>query len=121
RDELAVAVSAQRGLRQVGEELRSGWGTLLKPLAWQGDLCFGASQGNRGTVMRPEAASARWPGIPDPDEAARTAIVAYLRAYAPATSDAFGNWLAGGWFGKRQLRGWVRSLRGSVAQAAVDG
>lgn len=121
RDELAVAVSAQRGLRQVGEELRSGWGTLLKPLAWQGDLCFGPSQGNRVTFMRPEAASSRWPGIPDPDEAARTAIVAYLRAYAPATSDAFGNWLAGGWFGKRRLRTWFSSLGDLHTEVHVDG
>src|SRR5688572_13398373 len=43
RVELAEAVSAQRGLRQVGEALRSGWGELLKPLAWQGDVCFGPS------------------------------------------------------------------------------
>jgi hypothetical protein len=121
RDELAVAVSAQRGLRHVGEDLRSGWGTLLKPLAWQGDLCFGPSQGNRVTFMRPEAASSRWSGVPDPDEAARSAIVAYLRTYAPATSDAFGNWLAGGWFGKRQLRAWFSSLGDLLAEVEVDG
>ena len=121
RDELAVAVSEQRGLRHVGEELRSGWGTLLKPLAWQGDLCFGPSQGNRVTFMRPEAASSRWAGVPDPDEAARTAIVAYLRAYAPATSDAFGNWLAGGWFGKRRLRAWFSSLGDLLVDVEVDG
>jgi len=28
------------------------WGSLLKPLAWQGDLCFGPSQGARVTFMR---------------------------------------------------------------------
>ncbi|MGH2452901.1 MAG: DNA glycosylase AlkZ-like family protein, partial [bacterium] len=39
RDELVAAVIAQRGLGHVGDALRSGWGTLLKPLAWQGDLC----------------------------------------------------------------------------------
>ena len=52
--------SRKRGLRHVGEGLRSGWGTLLKPLAWQGDLCFGPSQGSRVTFMRPEDASSRW-------------------------------------------------------------
>src|SRR5438309_4612453 len=45
RDELGAAVTAQRGLGHIGEELGSGWGTLLKPLAWQGDLCFGPSRG----------------------------------------------------------------------------
>ena len=54
----------RRELRHVGDALRSGWGTLLKPLAWQGDLCFGPSRGNRTTFMRPEDASSRWAGVP---------------------------------------------------------
>ena len=121
RDELATAVSKQRGLGHVGDALRSGWGTLLKPLAWQGDLCFGPSRGARVTFLRPEAASSRWAGIPDPDEAAPAAIVAYFRAYAPATIDAFGNWLAGGWFGKRQLRTWFSALGDRLTEVEVDG
>jgi hypothetical protein len=121
RDELATAVSSQRGLRHVGEALRSGWGTLLKPLAWQGDLCFGPNQGSRVTFMRPEDASSRWGGLPDPHEAAPSAIVAYFRSYAPATIDAFGNWLAGGWFGKRQLREWFSALEERLVEVEVDG
>ena len=35
------------GLGHVADALRSGWGSVLKPLAYQGDLCFGPSQGNR--------------------------------------------------------------------------
>jgi hypothetical protein len=121
REELVTAVVAQRGLGRIGEALRSGWGTLLKPLAWQGDLCFGPSRGSRVTFMRPEAASSRWAGVLDPDEAAPTAIVAYFRAYAPATIDPFGNWLAGGWFGKRQLRAWFSALGDRLAEVEVDG
>lgn len=121
RDELVAAVTAQPGLGHVGEALRSGWGTLLKPLAWQGDLCFGPSRGNRVTFMRPEAATSRWAALPDPDEAAPEAIVAYLRAYGPATVDAFGTWLAGGWFGKRQLRTWFGALGDRLAEVDVDG
>ncbi len=123
REELATAVGAQRGLRHVGEALRSSWGTLLKPLAWNGDLCFGPSQGSRATFMRPEDASSRWSGLPDPDEAAAAAIVAYFRSYGPATFDAFGNWLAGGWFGKRQLRTWFSALEHEqrLVQIDVDG
>lgn len=112
---------AQRGLGHVGDALRSGWGTLLKPLAWQGDLCFGPSHGNRVTFMRPEAASSRWAGVPDPDEAAPVAIVAYLGAYGPATKDAFGLWLAGGWFGKRRLRAWFDALGDRLAEVEVEG
>ncbi|MDQ3876256.1 MAG: winged helix DNA-binding domain-containing protein, partial [Actinomycetota bacterium] len=121
REELVAAVTEQRGLGHTGEVLRSGWGTLLKPLAWQGDLCFGPSRGNRVTFMRPEAASSRWAAVPDPDEAARVAIVAYLGAHGPASVDAFGKWLAGGWFGKRQLRTWFSALRDRLADVEVDG
>src|SRR2546425_2749032 len=121
RDELIAAVVARRGLGHIGEALRSGWGTLLKPLAWQGDLCFGPNRGTRVTFMLPEGASSRWAGVPEPDEAAPAAIVAYLRAYGPATVDAFGNWLAGGWFGKRMLRTWFAALGDRLAEVEVDG
>ena len=58
---------------------------------------------------------------PDPDEAAAVAIVAYFRSYGPATIDAFRNWLAGGWFGKRQLRTWFRGLEHLFVPVEVDG
>jgi Winged helix DNA-binding domain len=120
REEVAAAVSARRGLKHVAEGLRSGWGTLLKPLAWQGDLCFGPSQGSRVTFMRPEDASSRWTGVPGPDEAAPAAIASYFRAYGPTTIDAFGGWLAGGWFGKRQLRAWFSDLEGRMVEVDVE-
>lgn len=121
REELVDAVTAQRGLGHLGEALRSGWGTLLKPLAWQGDLCHGPSRGTHVTFMRPDAASPRWAGLPEPEEAAPQAIAAYVRAYAPTTVEAFGNWLAGGWFGKRKLRAWFHALGDRLAQVEVDG
>ena len=121
REELVAAVTARRGLAHVGEALRSGWGTLLKPLAWQGDLCFGPSRGNRVTFTRPEAASSRWAGVPAPDEAAPVAIAAYFSTYGPANIDAFGNWLAGGWFGKRRLRTWFGALGDRMGEVEVDG
>jgi hypothetical protein len=121
REELVAAVIARRGLGHVGEALRSGWGTLLKPLAWQGDLCFGPSRANRVTFMRPADASSRWAGIPDPDEAAPVAIVAYLGAYGPATVDNFGNWLSRGRISARQLRTWFGALGDRLAEVHVDG
>ena len=121
RDELATVISARRRLRHLGEELRSSWGTLLKPLAWQGDLCCGPSRGNRVTYMRPEDASPRWRSLPEPDDAAPAAIAAYFRAYGPTTIDAFGNWLAGGWFGKRALRTWFVELESQLVEVDVEG
>lgn len=121
RDELVIAVTARRGFGHVGEALRSGWGTLLKPLAWQGDLCFGPNRGARATFMRPETASSRWAGVPDPEEAAPAAMLAYFGAYGPATIEAFGRWLAGGWFGKRRLRTWFDALGKRLAEVDVEG
>jgi hypothetical protein len=121
REELIAAIVERRELEHVGDGLRSGWGTLLKPLAWQGDLCFGPARGTRVTFRLPEDASSRWAGIPEPGEAAPKAIVAYLRAYGPATVDAFGNWLAGGWFGKRQLRAWADELDEGLVEVDVEG
>jgi hypothetical protein len=121
REELVAKVIRRPKLKHVGEGLRSGWGTLLKPLAWQGDLCFGPSRGNRVTFMRPEDASSRWAGLPDPDVAAPVAITAYVGAYGPTTIGAFGNWLSGGWFGKRQLRKWFGALGDKLAEVEVDG
>ena len=121
RDELAAVVVARRGLGHVGETLRSGWGTLLKPLAWHGELCFGPSRGSRVTFMRPEDASSRWAGLPDPDEAAPAAIVAYFGAYGPATIDGFSHWLSRGRIAKRQLRSWFNTLGDRLVKIGVDG
>jgi hypothetical protein len=121
RDELAVAISARPGLEHVGEGLRSGWGTLLKPLAWQGDLCFGPSQGTRVTFTRPESASTTWAGVPDPEDAAPIAIAAYVGAYGPTTARAFGNWLAAGWAKQKQLLAWFNDLGDRLAEVDVDG
>ena len=78
REELVAVVSKARGLAHVADGLRSGWGTLLKPLAWQGDLCFGPNRGTRVTFTRPSSASPRWAGLPEPEEAAPRAMAAYL-------------------------------------------
>jgi hypothetical protein len=121
RDELIAAVIARRGYGHLGEALRSGWGTLLKPYAWQGDLCFGPSRGNRATFMRPEDASSRWAALPEPDEAAAIVIVAYLRAYGPATIENFRNWLSRGRISARQLRTWFSALGDRLSEVEVDG
>jgi len=121
REELAAAVRGRRSLRHVGDALGESWGTLLKPLAWNGDLCHGPTRGNRVTFVRPEHASSRWAGVPEPEKAAPAAIAAYFRTYGPTTFEAFGNWLAGGYFGKRQLRAWFEAVEGQLVEVDVDG
>lgn len=121
REELIAAVSARRKLAHIADELRSGWGTLFKPLAWQGDLCFGPARGNRVTFMRPEAASARWGGVPDPDVAAPIAVTAYLAAYGPTTPRSFGRWIASGRTPQRKLDAWFHALGRGLAEVDVEG
>jgi hypothetical protein len=121
REELIVAITARRGYGHLGDALRSGWGTLLKPYAWQGDLCFGPSRGNRVTFVRPEDASSRWVRLPEPDEAAAIAIVAYLRAYAPATMHNFHSWLSQGRVSTRQVRKWFDAVSDQLREIEVDG
>ena len=120
REELVAAIVARPGLDHLGASLRAGWGTLLKPLAWQGDLCFGPSRGPRVTFMRPESASSRWTGIPDPDEAAPAVIAAYLGAYGPAAGSNFHGWLARGWIGARRARSWFAALGDRLVEVDVD-
>jgi hypothetical protein len=121
RGELIEAVGRRRGFKAVAEGLRSGWGTLLKPIAWQGNLVFGPSAGTRVTFTTPQAASSRWAGLPEPDEAAPIAIHAYLGAYGPATVQAFSEWVAGGWFSRARLRGWFADLGDELVEVEVDG
>ncbi len=121
REALGAAITRRRGFGHTGEALASGWGTLLKPLAWQGDLCFGPSQGSRVTFTLPSLASARWAGLPSVEEAAPIAIAAYLGAYGPATADSFGRWIGSGRISKRLLRSWFDELGHRVAQVEVSG
>jgi Winged helix DNA-binding domain len=118
REEIAAAVTARRGLEHIGEGLRSSWGMLLKPLAWQGDLCQGPARDGRVTFMRPELASSRWAGLPDPEDAAPIAISAYLRAYGPATADAVTRWLG---FGRRRIKSGFKALGDRLVEIDVDG
>lgn len=121
REELTTAVTAKRGFEHMGEALRSGWGSLLKPLAWQGALCFGPSRGTRVSFARPQDVSRAWAGLPPVEEAAARATAAYLGVHGPASADAFGHWLAGGWFGKRQLRAWFAELGDRLVEVDIEG
>jgi hypothetical protein len=121
REQLVSEVVARPGMAGLAAGLRSGWGTLLKPLAWQGELCHGPSQGTRATFMRPADASPAWQGLPTVDVAARLAVEAYVRAHGPATPVRFGRFLSGGFLGIRGLRRWFDELGDRLVEVDVDG
>ncbi|TCK24477.1 DNA glycosylase AlkZ-like family protein [Pseudonocardia endophytica] len=123
REELASAVVEHSGDASLGEKLTSGWGALLKPMAWQGLLCNGTSRGGRVTFTTPSTWTADWIAPSEPDVAVRTALPAYLAAHGPAAPETFGQWLLRGALRRSVTRGWFTSLvdDGSIAPVRVDG
>src|SRR5262245_9033683 len=86
RDELGAAVTARPRFRHLAFAFADGAGTLLKPLAWQGDMSFGPPRDGHATFQRLDR-NPRWAGVPDLDEAGPRAVEAYFRAYGPAMPD----------------------------------
>ena len=119
REQLVTEVLDRSGDAALAAHLRSGWSTVLKPLAWQGYLCQGPAEGNRVTFTSPETWFPDWTGLPAPEDAAAVAIPAYLGAHGPATTRAFDAWLTRGASKKGALRGWFADLAGDRADGLV--
>lgn len=88
---------------QLGEHLLRGWGTLLKPVAYQGSLVFGPNRGRNVTFVHPEL----WLGPlerPEADEALRDIFLRYVHAYGPATHEDFARWWGGDAAPARRVR-----------------
>ncbi|GAA2911320.1 winged helix DNA-binding domain-containing protein [Streptosporangium fragile] len=121
REELTAQVIEKTGDESVAEHLGSGWGAVLKPLAFQGVLCHGPADGGRVTFTRPDTHLPGWPGMRDPAEAAAVAIPAYLAAYGPAPIEAFDQWLYRGALKKADLRSWVAALGDRLTKVEIEG
>jgi uncharacterized protein YcaQ len=96
REELAGAVARLTGTPSLGEKMLGSWGSLLKPAAFQGRLCFAPSRGPNVCFTRPDRWLAGRPGgagpAVDPEEALRQVTRAYLAAYGPATREELARW-----------------------------
>ncbi|QKW37915.1 winged helix DNA-binding domain-containing protein [Actinomadura sp. NAK00032] len=121
REELTQVVVEKTGSRHLAEVLGSGWGVLLKPLAWWGVLCHGPAQGTRVTFTAPERWLPGWTGLPPLDEAARTVVHAYLAAHGPATPDMFDNWLMRKASRKKDVKSWFAAAEDGLSTVEVDG
>ena len=122
REELTDAVVAHAGDPGLAEHLRSGWGAVLKPLAWQGLLVQGRPRDGKVTFTSP-ASLPGWHGLPPVEEAGPAVVLAYLAAYGPAAAAALDDWLLRGATPKKVLRGWFADLaaRGVVVEVSVEG
>ncbi|MFE5729991.1 winged helix DNA-binding domain-containing protein [Streptomyces sp. NPDC056528] len=121
RQELTEALVADGRFAALEAQLTSGWGMVLKPLAWTGKLCHGPNQGNRVTFASPRDRVPGWSGTIEPEEAARTVIPAYLGAHGPATPETFDAWLTRNAHRKTVVRGWFASLGEELTKVEVDG
>lgn len=117
REQLADAVARRAGNPNLREVLLSGWGALLKPSAFRGELCFGPNQGQNVTFVRP----GRWIGpwhASDPQQALMEMARRYLRAYGPATPDDFARWWG---IQAGQAKRLFKSLGDDIAAVDVEG
>ena len=121
RDELGAAVTDRPRFRHLGFAFGDKTFTLLKPLAWQGDMSFGPPRDGRATFQRLDR-NPRWAGLPDLDEAGMRAVEAYFRAYGPATPDHVHYWLGEGLgAGRKRIQSWIARLGDRLAAVDVDG
>ncbi|WP_426514302.1 DNA glycosylase AlkZ-like family protein [Dactylosporangium sp. McL0621] len=125
REQLTAAIVEHAGDPSLAAHIGSGWGAVLKPLAWQGLLVYGPNSDdeNRVTFTRPDTFVPGWTGLPDPGAAARMVVPAYLGAYGPASPATFDQWLCRGASKKAALRQWFRDLLddGVIAEVEVEG
>ena len=96
REQFATAVAERTSVPELRSLILSkGWGTPLKPLATNGDLCFGPSQGQNVTFVNARQWIGTWETL-DPDAAQREIVRRFLRVYGPATPHDFTRWWWGG-------------------------
>ena len=60
REELAAEVARVTGIKGLDDKLKGGFGDLLKPAAFRGDLCFAPSDGQRVRFARPDQWLGPW-------------------------------------------------------------
>jgi hypothetical protein len=92
REQLAVEVVKRLGISAgVRKHMLSAWGNLLHPVADQGYLCFGPSEGSKVTFVRPDQWIGRW-DEPSGREAWKTLLRGFFSTYGPATHRDMGHW-----------------------------
>lgn len=119
REELAQEVSRLVG-PELGAKIAQGsWGTVLRPAAFAGHLCFGPSIGQRVRFTRPDTWLAAKLPCADPQQATAEVTRRFLAAYGPATFQDLGRWWNGG--AVSIARQWIASLGEEVTPVDLEG
>jgi hypothetical protein len=117
REELAAEVSRITGSAALGGKIRQSWGTMLKPAAFLGHLCFAPSSGQNVRFTRPDS----WVrNLSRVDAAAALPEITrrYLTAYGPATLEDFRHWLG---ISAVRAKALIASLGGDLTEVDVEG
>lgn len=119
--ELGAAVTRRAAYRHLRPVFAEGAYTLIKPLAWQGDMSFGPPRDGQPTFQRLDD-NPHWAGVWDLDEAGPHAIASYFRAYGPATAEHLHYWLGNGLSaGRKRLRSWLTALQDRLTAVDIEG
>src|SRR5262249_12841826 len=117
RHELADEVTRVTGSARIGDLLRQGWGWLLKPVAFHGQLCFAPSAGVNVRFVRPAVWLRRAPR-PDSERAWTDLTRRFLASYGPATRLDYSRW-SGAPLAQVDER--LRSLGRAVTEVSLAG
>jgi hypothetical protein len=118
REELAQEVGRLVGSEELGGKLREGFGSLLKPSAFEGALLFAPSVGRNVRFARPDRLLPGWQPA-ETEEAVREVVRRYLSAYGPATREEFARWF--GTTSPAQAGRLIEGLGEEVAPVEVEG
>ena len=119
REELAAEVGRRTGSPELGDRLRSGWGSMLKPASFFGDLCFAPGSGRNVRFTNPYEWLDVEPAGVEPVDAARAVARRFLATYGPVTREEFQRW----WGSDRTPAQTERFLRtvDDVVEVDLDG
>jgi len=118
REQLSATVEGAANLSpRTRRYLRSAWGVLLRPAAYQGMLAFGESIGPRVTFVKPDLRGLR-PVERSTCDALLELFHRFLRSYGPATIVDFTHWW--GSLGDAD-RSALRSSRSGLEEVELDG
>jgi uncharacterized protein YcaQ len=118
REELAQTVAKRVGEPELADRLKGGFGDLLKPAAFTGDLCFAPSDGQRVRFTHPRTWLPGWEDA-DPEAATDELVRTYLRAYGPAPREQFQRWF--GMTSPAEAGRWIEALGDEVEEVDVEG
>lgn len=119
REELVREVGRLTGSAAFSSTIAlNSWGTILKPAAFSGRLCFGPNLGQRVRFTSPDTWLGVAPVVVEPHTATADIARRYLSAYGPATYQDLARWWGGGLTTARQ---WIASLGEEVSPVELDG